>query len=135
MPEWGADNATQVRTSSVGTSDLKARWLISDDVTFMTGKEMSFSIWAKNNRTNQTITIGTNRIGEPITLGPLESRKLEFIGVLPANEAKILVLEVRASSSGIYVDVTLWHPKWELGNKVTEWSQHPDELYTGVTRN
>ena len=56
VPAWGADSATQVRTSADGTSDLKGRWLISDDITFMTGKEMSFSIWAKNNRTNQTIT-------------------------------------------------------------------------------
>lgn len=133
VPEWDTENATVIATSSSGTTALKARWEISKDLTFMADKPMVFSIYAKNNRSDVAVTIGTNRIGEPITLAPLEMRKLEFIGVAPGNEGKFLILELYAPTSAYYLNVTLFHPKWELGDKVTEWSQHPDELYTGYT--
>lgn len=134
VPEWDTDTATVIQTSSLGTSTLKARWVISDNLTFMADKPMVFSVYAKNNRSDVAVTIGTNRIGAPITLAPLEMRKLEFIGVAPGNEGRFLILELTAPTEAYYLSVTLSHPKWELGEVATEWSPHPEEFYVGTTK-
>ena len=33
-----------------------------------------------------------------------------------------------------YAEVTIWHPQLELGEVVTDWRPHSDELYAGYTR-
>lgn len=128
VEEWGAEDALRIRTRADGTSAIKAYINLSSDFAKMRNQPYTISVYAKNNRNDQPVTIGTNRFGS-VTLEPSEVKRVVISG---SNDLdKILQLQLISRGSGYYLDVTLWHPKWETGWVATDWIE---KLYTGITR-
>lgn len=128
VPEWSTDEAWRVRTTSLGSSDIKAYINISSDLAKLRSRPFTFSVYAKNNRTDASVRIGTNRFGSEI-LAPSEMKRIIISG---ENDNDLFMqLQLSAQTANHYLDVTLYHPKFETGWIATDWN---DYLYTGITR-
>ena len=128
VAEWGAEDAWRIRTRADGTSAIKAYMNLMGDMEMMRGKPFTLSVYAKNNRTDQPVTIGSNRFGS-VTLEANEIKRVIISGA--NNLERFIQLQLSARGSGYYLDVTLWHPKLETGWVATDWVE---KLITGITK-
>jgi hypothetical protein len=100
---------------------------LSQDLAKLRSRPFTLSVYAKNNRTDASVKVSTNRFGGE-TLGPGEMRRVIISG--ENDNGLFMQLQLSAQSAGHYLDVTLYHPKFETGWVASDWN---DQLYTGIT--
>lgn len=125
VPEWGASDAVRFRTTNAGTSNTKAYWNILTYNESMNNKPYTLSVYAKNNRTDQPVTVSSNRFGG-IQLQPNEIKRVVISGA--TSTINHIQLNLSALIPGDYVDVTLWHPQLEEGDLPTSWSPSLNDI-------
>ena len=132
VTKWGATNAIRVMVSAGdGTNTLKAYSSLYTDHDAMRGKTYTLSVYARNDRSDASVTIHSLRFGS-VTLKPSEIKRVVITGSSTADAS--VHLQVHSQSPAHWAQVTLWHPQLELGEVVTDWRPHSDELYAGYTR-
>lgn len=125
--EWGTSEATRVYGTR-GTNIIAL--LMSDNSQCFpeTNQEYSGSVYIKNNGSN-TIWIGrmynVNRI-DAISAG--ESKRAHFTYNPSSSTTTIMQMQIYVSTEGEAFDVTYWRPKWEKGNKSTDWTPAPEDV-------
>lgn len=127
VPEWSTEEAWRVRTTSAGTNATKAYVNLSQDLAKLRSRPFTLSVYAKNNRTDASVEVSTNRFGGE-TLGPGEMRRIIISG--ENDNGLFMQLQLSAQSAAHYLDVTIYHPKFETGWVASDWN---DQLYTGIT--
>lgn len=86
------------------------------------------SIYVRNNSESDEVIVSANHlVGNPqVALAPLESKRVELVGL--GNGWGYIQLNFKVPIEGDMFDVTYWHPKFELGNKATDWTPAPEDI-------
>ena len=125
VDEWKATTAKRIYGTR-GTSKLAA--LMSPTLYFPEiDKEYVGSIHIKNNGTN-TIGVGRTYTGTNfIEVPPGQSGRVQFT-FTPTVVNTIMQMQIYVDNEGEAFDVTYWRPKWEVGNKATDWTPAPEDI-------
>src|SRR5699024_736342 len=122
VSEWGASDAARYRVSG-GSSVIKLRRPLITNTTEMSGVTYTWSIYAKNNG-GTSVRFDTNRIGS-YTLEPEESKRIIITGGNTSGSS--MQIQIRTLDVADDMDITIWRPKLEKGNKATDWTPAPED--------
>lgn len=129
VEEWNCDDAVRVYGKSGSTSTLFG--LISDVYAASTisipDEKYVFSIFAKNNGSSNYVVFSPNSLAPNITIQPQETKRI--VQVATGNGISALQFAFYTNAIGNNYDITFWHPQIEYGNKVTDWSPAPEDIY------
>ena len=121
VSEWGCTDAYRC-TGSGGTNTIIGT--ISAGKISNSSLKYSYSVWVKNNHSTKSIAFYPNHNGNYFSgwLAPGQSKRL-FVEGAPGNGVSYIQFNWRTNTAGDAFDFTYWHPKIEIGDKVTTWSQ------------
>src|SRR5699024_8681256 len=122
VSEWGASDASRYRVSG-GSSIIKLLRSLITNTTEMSGVTYTWSIYAKNTGST-SVRFNTNRIGS-YTLEPEESKKIIITGGNTSGSS--MQIQIRTLDVADDMDITIWRPKLEKGNKATDWTPAPED--------
>ena len=133
VSEWGCTDAYRC-TGSGGTNTIIGTLGIGQASD--SSSAYSYSVWVKNNHSTKKIAFSTNHAGVYSEwLNPGQAKRL-IVENAAGNGSSNIQLNWRTQTVGDAFDFTYWHPKIELGNKVTPWTPgSSDTVYTSLNVN
>lgn len=131
VSEWRAKDAYRIYGQAGSTSRLFG---LLYGIPFTSqlsiqNQSYTFSIFVKN-QANVDFLIGTNSLGDYISIAPGESKRV--VTTVIGNGSSNIQFTFSAATNGGSYDAILWHPKIEFGNKVTDWSPAPEDNLKGT---
>src|SRR5699024_5578097 len=89
----------------------------------------TWSIYAKNNG-GTSVRFSTNRTGS-YTLEPEESKRIIITG--GNTSGSHMQIQIITPDVADDMDITIWRPKLEKGNKATDWTPAPEDTDAKIT--
>lgn len=133
VSEWSTSEAKRIYGTR-GTSQLAVLMSAHVQRFPVAGEIYVGSIYIKNNGEN-TIWAGRSNSATAsnmrATIAPGESKRFQFT-YTPATTTTVLQMQIYVSTSGEAFDITYWRPKWEKGNKATDWTPAPEDTETDI---
>lgn len=129
VEEWHATDAVRIYGTS-GTSGLFGYMTgLSGDSLSISEQPYIFSVYVKNLHASSAVTVTSNGLGtESGKIEPGEAKRIVLSGVSNGRMNAQFNFAVPVAGNGF--DIVYWHPKIEIGNKVTDWSPAPEDMAT-----
>lgn len=129
VEEWNCDDAVRVYGKSGSTSTLFGLidGVYAASTISIPDEKYVFSIFAKNNGSSNYIVFSPNSLAPNITIQPQETKRI--VQVATGDGISFLQFAFYTNAIGNNYDITFWHPQIEYGNKVTDWSPAPEDIY------
>lgn len=133
VSQWDTTSAVRVKTNQGDqTTNLKAFKLMGTFDSSMVGKTITFSIYVRNNR-EYPMSVSLNCLDETATVPANTTRRVSVTGKIKAGYSTY-VIWLYSYSSAYYLDCTVYKALIDVGTKLNEWTQHPDEHSSGSTK-
>ena len=129
VSEWGTNKAIRSYGTCSSSTIFGTLATGSSSPTSVSGQSYVHSIYVKNNG-GTAITISNNGLGGSRIIKSGESTRVIIYGT--GNGTNYLQFVFNSSKLGDAVDITYWHPKIEIGDKATDWTPAPEDVYAGI---
>jgi|GEM_PF-2483315 len=127
VSDWGTAEAYRFEISG-GTSLIKAYRSFDTDTQKMYGVTYTLSVYVLN-KNDKPVVINSNRIGGQ-TVAPNQSKRVVITG--SSTGGAHLQLQLRTEKVSDNIDVVIWQPKLERGNKATDWTPAPEDVNNAI---
>ena len=124
VSNWGCTDAYRC-TGSGGTNTIIGTLGIGQPSN--SNFTYSYSVWVKNNHSTNKIAFSCNHYGAYSEwLNPGQAKRL-ILEACPGNGSSYIQLNWRTNTVGEAFDFSYWHPKIEIGDKITPWCPNSSE--------